>query len=119
MFIRRSDPGCLRRFGVACVGLFHIGAAAALGTADAILDAELAITPVHIESPGSADCASHHGHLCQLVRSLSLADISDRVNPADSPAPPVRHCGGSREATFIPSSPIMSGPVVPRGPPTI
>ncbi|MDE2677906.1 MAG: hypothetical protein OXI76_08370 [Gemmatimonadota bacterium] len=120
MFIRRSDTRNLRRVGAACICLLHIGVAAVLGPADAVLDAERALAPIHIESPGYEDCASHHGHLfCQLVRALSLADISQSISVANPHAPPVRHPDRSREANHSWSTPIMSGSVIPRGPPVL
>ena len=110
----------MRRLSVACICLLHVGVASALGPADAILDAERATTPVHIETPSHPDCASHHGHLfCQLVRSLSLASVSHSINVANPHAPPVRHADRSREASHVKSTPIMSGSVIPRGPPTL
>lgn len=108
----------MRRAGVAFVCVSHIGVATVLGPVDAILDAERAATPVHIESPSPAECPSHHGHLfCQLVRSLSAAGVARSITEAERAEPVVRHVCPGCESSHVASAPITSGPVIPRGPP--
>lgn len=120
VFIRRTDGWNLRRVGFAAVSLLHIGAVTALGPADAILDAEGARTPIHVESPDNADCAACHGHFfCQLVRSLSLAPVPQHIQIAGLPIPPVRHAEPRRQAERFYGPRLMAGSAVPRAPPTL
>ena len=95
-----------------------MGVFAALPSADAMLDAERAASPVHVESPEHRTCASQHSHLfCQIVRSLLSGVPSGHVANAENPAP----------AVFAPQSPgvdlpargaiFLIGAIVPRAPP--
>ena len=71
LFLQRSDTGDVRRFGVLLLALLQLGAAG-VQSADAILEAEGASLPTHVESEESEDCGVQHDHLfCQVVRSLS------------------------------------------------
>lgn len=100
--------------------MIHLGAAAALGPVGAILEAESAATPVHIEPLAHPDCPYHHEHLfCQLVRSPAFAGVPRDPGLENAPAPPVRQAGRTRESSLARSSPIMSGSIIPRGPPIV
>lgn len=71
MFLKRSDEWDVRRLGVLLLAMLQIGAAG-VQSADAILDADGAALPTHLESQQSEDCGVQHDHLfCQVVRSLS------------------------------------------------
>lgn len=71
----------MRRLGVLLLALLQMGAAG-VQSADAILDAEGAALPTHLESHQSEDCGVQHDHLfCQVVRSLSaVAQRGDAPN---------------------------------------
>ena len=98
--------------------MLHVGAATALGPADAVLDAERALAPIHIESPANPDCTFHHGHLfCQMLRSLSFAGVPRNIDLANPQVPPFRLADRILDASHVKSTPIMSGSVIPRGPP--
>lgn len=60
------------RTAVFALAMLQLGASTLLPAVDAVLEAEPLTAPIHVESPGNEDCASHHDHLfCQVVRSLS------------------------------------------------
>ena len=105
---------------MAAISLLHIGAATALGPVDAILDAERARTPIHVESQANSDCAGGHGHLfCQLVRSLSLAPVPQHIQVTSLPIPPARHADARRHSKRFEGPRLLAGSVVPRAPPII
>lgn len=118
MFAGLADTVELRRAAAACLALFHLGSASALTHADALLDAASMGWPDHVESPESSDCAVHHGHLiCQVVRSLSQAEVPRGVSVEDGLAPPIRIVDTNREGYEAKGPPILLGSVIPRGPP--
>ena len=118
MFAGLAGTVELRRVAAACLALFHLGSASALTHADALLDAASMGSPDHIESPESSDCAVHHGHLiCQVVRSLSQAEVPRGVTVKDGLAPPTRIGEAHLEGDQAKSPPILLGSINPRGPP--
>ena len=108
----------MRRAGTACICLLHVVAAAVVGVGDAVLDGKTALVPVHVEHPGHTDCAFHYGgFVCQLARSPSLAGASQNVDLADPGAPTVLLVDFGRDTRRFKTSSIMTGSVIPRGPP--
>ena len=120
LFFQQPSKWDLRRVGAACIAALQIGASAALGPADAILDIERFGSPVHVESPENADCAVDHGHLfCQVVRSLSKAGVSGGITLPQVCLPPLRLPEPDRVADRLPIAPILCGSIVPRAPPIV
>lgn len=74
-----SELRLTRRLGALVLVVLQMVGATVLPAADGQLDVEGYLTPAHVESGGSDDCAPHHDHVfCQVVRSTALA------NPAPS-----------------------------------
>ncbi len=108
----------MRRTAVFSLATIQIGLAGFLGPADAVLDIERFGSPIHVESPESADCAVAHGHVfCQVVRSLSNPVVSGGISLPRVSAPPLRLPEPDMAADRPPATPILLGSVIPRAPP--
>lgn len=108
----------MRRTAVFSLATLQIGLAGALGPADAVLDIEPFGSPIHVESPESADCAVTHGHVfCQVVRSLSKAGVPGEIMLPRVSAPPLRLPEPDVATDSPPATPILLGSVIPRAPP--
>jgi hypothetical protein len=100
------------------MALLQLGAAAALPSADAMLDAERVGIPLHIESPHSENCPASHDHLfCQVVRSLAAVSAAKRVGTLYDIAPPLAGDGASIDRIDAELRPTLRGPTAPRPPP--
>lgn len=98
--------------------LLQLVAAAALPSADAVLEAERVGTPLHIESPHNEDCPTSHDHLfCQVVRSLVAASTSRDVGTLLDLAPPHAGDAAPSERGEAEWQPALRGPTAPRPPP--
>jgi hypothetical protein len=74
---RPTEHRLSRRLGMLLFAMLQMVGAVVLPAADGQLDIERFGTPVHVESKGGDDCASHHDHVfCQVVRSTALANPS-------------------------------------------
>lgn len=97
--------------------LLQLFAVAVLPSADAMLDAERASLPLHIESPHNEDCHTGHDHLsCQVVRSLSAVSAGTGIGTTLHVAAPLYQAVRlGRNDTQM--RPALRGPTAPRPPP--
>ena len=110
----------LGRTVVACLALFQVGATTALTYAESIQDAERIGSPIHVESPGNADCDAHHSSLfCNAMRVLLLAKVPGQVGKIEGAVPGIRSPAALPASVFSPASTRLAGPVVPRAPPRV
>ena len=122
--VRLAPPSMwdLRRFRVLAFALFQCGVFAAAPAADALLDARESGTTAHVE--GHDHCAPGHNHInpehnhfhCQFTRALYLGAVHSRVLP--HPRPVTYQEVVQPGETASAGSPVVSGGLGPRAPPT-
>jgi len=105
------------RLGVLLLAAFHLGVAATVPVADAMLELESVGEPMHIEAERDVSCGDGHEHVfCQLCRSLSLGAPPRAIahgGPDGIDGAPCRFRTDGSVARHVPSS----GPVGSRAPP--
>lgn len=117
MIPKPSPTWDVRRLGVLALAVLHLGAAAVLPGVDARLDGGLLNAPIHVESPGTDDCPTHHDHLfCQVVRSFSAVEGTGRIGRLLEAMPSVAWLPPNG-APVTAGPPPLAGPVGPRAPP--
>ena len=108
----------IRRGGGLCLALLQLVAFSALPTADAVLDASQLGLPLHVESEGVPECASHHDHLfCQVVRSLSSATGTVEVGGLADAPPPIRRLEAQTSGGDLLARRLLTRSIGPRAPP--
>lgn len=98
--------------------LLQLIAAAALPSADAVLEAQRIGLPLHVESPHNEECPASHGHVfCQVVHSLAAASTVGDIGLLVHRSPALVVGVTPRQHEDIERRPSLRGPTAPRPPP--
>jgi hypothetical protein len=102
---------------VLLLAAFHVGVAATVPIADAMLELASTGEPTHIESAREVSCGDGHEHVfCQLCRTVGLGAVPRESARLDHAVGLATYCAAWSEDRVGERLPL-SGPIGPRAPP--